>query len=176
MARSRPKPAAAQFDDAAPPPERWARREVERLPRAIADEAGRPGRPYRAIDTLALMERRGTIDAPMRQAAEEFRAAFRAACLDPLRASDLSRTPQGARMLHGSERQAAAREKIWTALTALGGIGSPAGSCVWHVVGCEWTVKEWALRAGWGGRPLSQETAAGVLIGALGALRGLYGL
>jgi hypothetical protein len=43
-------------------------------------------------------------------------------------------------------------------------------------VGCEWPVKDWALREGWGGRPLSQETAAGILVGALGVLQGLYGL
>ena len=105
----------------APPPERRARGEVERLPRAIADERGRPARPYRAPDMLLLMERRGTI-------------------------------------------------------AALGGIASPAGSCVWHVVGAEWTLKDWALREGWGGRPLSAETASGVLIGALGVLQALYGL
>jgi hypothetical protein len=62
------------------------------------------------------------------------------------------------------------------ALTALGGISSPAGSCIWHVIGCEWTVKDWALREGWSGRPLKQETAAGILVGALGVLQALYGL
>ena len=45
----------------APTPERWARHEVERLPRAIADEAGRPARPFHAPDTLQQMERRHTI-------------------------------------------------------------------------------------------------------------------
>src|ERR1700733_14974817 len=54
-------------------------------------------------------------------------------------------------------------------------IASPAGSCVWHVVGCEWTIRDWALREGWGGRPLSEEAASGVLVGALGVLQALYG-
>jgi hypothetical protein len=160
----------------APAPERWARGEVERLPTAIADEQGRPARPYRATDTLLVMERRGTITAAMRQAGEDFRAIFRAASLDPLRAPDLNRIASGGPDSYLGERGGAAREKIWDAMTALGGIQSPAGSCVWHVVGCEWTLKDWALREGWGGRPLGVETAAGVLVGALGVLQGLYGL
>jgi hypothetical protein len=32
------------------------------------------------------------------------------------------------------------------------GISSPAGSCVWHVVGLQQSVREWAIRQGWGGR------------------------
>ncbi len=175
MARNRAKRARRE-DVTAPAPERWARGEVERLPTVIADEQGRPARPYRATDTLLVMERRGTITSAMRQAAEDFRAILRAAALDPLRAPDLNRVPRVGRDLNLGERGGEAREKIWTAMTALGGIHSPAGSCVWHVVGCEWTLKDWALREGWGGRPLSVETAAGVLVGALGVLQGLYGL
>jgi hypothetical protein len=175
MARNRAK--RAQHKDAtAPAPERWARGEVERLPTAIADEEGRPARPYRTTDTLLVMERRGTITPAMRQAAEDFRAIFRAAALDPLRAPDLNRVPRVGRDPHLGERGGAAREKVWAAMATLGGIHSPAGSCVWHVVGCEWTLKDWALREGWGGRPLGVETAAGVLVGALGVLQALYGL
>jgi len=159
-----------------PTPERWQRGEVERLPRAIADDSGRPARPYRAPDTLLLMERRGSISAPMRQAAEDFRAVFHAAVLDPLATADLHRLPNNHRELQLTERQAHARKQVWSALGALGGFASPAGSCVWHVVGAEWTLKEWALREGWGGRPISPETATGILVGALGVLQAYYGL
>jgi hypothetical protein len=175
MARNKTKRARSE-ELMAPAPERWARGEVERLPTAIADEQGRPARPYRATDTLSVMERRGTITPEMRQAAEDFRALFRAASLDPLRASDLNRMPRVGRDSSLGERTGEVREKVWTAMATLGGIHSPAGSCVWHVVGCEWTLKDWALREGWGGRPLSAETAAGVLVGALGVLQALYGL
>ena len=34
-------------------------------------------------------------------------------------------------------------------MQALGGINSPAGSCVWHVVGLQRSVREWAVRQGW---------------------------
>jgi hypothetical protein len=55
-------------------------------------------------------------------------------------------------------------------MQALGGIGSPAGSCVWHVVGLQRSVREWAIREGWGGRPVRQEQAQGILVAALGVL------
>ena len=50
---------------------------------------------------------------------------------------------------------------------ALGGISSPAGSCVWRLVGLHRSVREWAVRQGWGGRPVRQEQAQGILIAAL---------
>jgi hypothetical protein len=159
----------------APTPERFNHGDIERAPHAIADEAGRPARPYRSADTLARMLKRGTISPPMRQAADDFRSLFRRASLDPLRAPDLRRVPSGSHPAEASERQTEARRRVWRALQALGGIASPAGSCVWHVVGCEWTIRDWALREGWGGRPLSEEAASGVLVGALGVLQALYG-
>ena len=56
------------------------------------------------------------------------------------------------------------------ALKALGGISSPAGSCLWHVIGLQRSVREWAIRQGWGGRPVRQEQAQGILVAALGVL------
>jgi len=169
--------AARPVDETGPTPERARHGVVERVERAIADEAGRPARPYRGLDTLALMLRRGSISPAMHQAADDFRALFHRASLDPLRAPDLARVRGG----HGAdsgagERQAIARDKVWRALEALGGIASPAGSCVWHVVGGEWTVREWAEQQGWGGRAVSPETASGILIGALGTLEAHFGL
>ena len=56
------------------------------------------------------------------------------------------------------------------AMLALDGISSPAGSCVWHVVGLQRSVREWAIRQGWGGRPVDQKAAKGILFAALGML------
>ena len=166
--------------EAGPTPERQRHGPVERLERPIADLAGRPARPYRAVDTLAIMERRGSITSGMRQAGEDFRARFARAQLDPLRALDLSRLRLGERNLRpdsGSSglRIEAARGAVWRAVQAVGGLGSPAGSCLWHVLGWEQSVKEWALEQGWSGRRVSQEAAAGILIAALGALESHYG-
>lgn len=158
-----------------PTPERGEHGVIERIERPIADVAGGSARPYRAVDTLAMMERRGSITAAMRQAAEDFRARFASAQLDPLRALDYSRPRDGGgvRRKAGEEpglRVEGARELVWRAVLAVGGLGSPGGSCLWHVVGWECSLKEWALEQGWSGRRVSQEAASGILIAALGAL------
>jgi hypothetical protein len=152
---------------------------VEPVPVPIADEAGRPSRPYRAVDTLALMERRGSITAGMRLAGEEFRRHFAIAQLNPLRALDLSRLSLGDKPTRRGDsapglRVEAARTAVWRAIGAVGGIGSPAGSCLWHVVGWECSLKEWALEQGWSGRRVSQEAASGILVAALGALEAYF--
>ncbi len=163
-------------DEIAPTPERSAHDRIDRVARAIADEAGNSARPFRVRDTLEHMLAKATITPAMHQAATDFRALFAVAHLEPLRATNWERLPDGMRDMPVSLRQAEARKKIWLALKALGGMASPAGSCVWHVVGCEWTVKDWALSRGWNGRPLRLETASGILVGSLGMLQGHFGL
>ena len=161
--------------DLPPSPERQKQGPIERLERPIADGFGRAGRPYRAIDILAAMERRGSITSGMRQAGEDFRARFAVAQLDPLSAIDISRVRSGrhSAFTYGEElglRIEHAREAVWRAILAVGGPGSAGGSCLWHVLGWERSLKEWALEQGWSGRKVSQEAASGVLIAALGAL------
>ncbi len=173
---SRAKSRLGRVEALAPTPERWSKGDLGLLPRVIADEHGRPARPYRAEDTLARLQRLGTISAEMRQAGDDFHALFRLAQLDPLGAPDLRRVPQGMRALPVSARADEVRRRVWAALKVLGGPASPAGACVWHVVGCGWTLKEWAQRAGWSGRPVTPETASGILVAALGALQAFYGL
>jgi hypothetical protein len=175
MARQRRERARTDGAEKIITPERLRRDPIEAVPHTIADEAGRPARPYRLVDTLQVMERRGSITAGMRQAGEDFRARFAQAQLDPIRAIDLSRLRMGDRNAR-REREApgfrieAARQAVWQAVQAVGGIASPAGSCLWHVLGWERSLKEWALEQGWSGRRVSQEAASGILVAALGAL------
>jgi len=169
------KPDAPTATESGPTPERLRQGRVEQLDRPIADAAGHPGRPYRAVDTLMVMERRGSITAAMRQAGEDFRSRFAVAQLDPLRALDLSHLriaePRLRREGDGpGARIEAARGTVWRAVQAVGGIASPAGSCLWHVLGWEQSLKEWAQGQGWSGRRVSQEAASGILIAVLGAL------
>jgi hypothetical protein len=176
-----PRMAAAGDQGAGPTPERRQHGAVERLARAVGDAAGHPSRPYRAVDTLAIMQRRGSITAPMRQAGEDFRARFAMAQLDPLRALDLSHLRLGDRSPRPDSegpglRIEAARTAVWRAIQAVGGIASPAGSCLWHVLGWERSLKEWALEQGWSGRRVSQESASGILIAALGALESHFSI
>jgi hypothetical protein len=46
---------------------------------------------------------------------------------------------------------------------------------MWHVVGLQRSVREWALRQGWGGRPVEQKEAKGILVAALGILAAHFG-
>ena len=177
---SRPRVKGAADADVPPTPERRNHGLVERLDRPIGDNSGRPARPYRAIDTLAVMERRGSITATMRQAGENFRARFITAQLDPLSAFDISRPRAGKHSSFRSGEEPGfridnAREVVWRAILAVGGLGSAGGSCLWHVLGWERSLKEWALEQGWNGRRVSQEAASGIFIAALGALEAHFG-
>jgi hypothetical protein len=125
----------------------------------------------RLVDSLGRMRKSAAIDQAMYDAARAFQAAFAVANLDPLRAAPLLRVQGTGREPDLNERQLDARRRVHAALQALGGINSPAGSCVWHVVGLQRSLREWALRMGWNGRPVRQEQAQGILIAGLGILQ-----
>jgi hypothetical protein len=139
------------------------------------DPDGRIVVHHRTVDTLGKMLGAGTITPEMHDAAKALQADFIIANFDPLRALPLLRVPGNGREPELRERQLDARRRVHEALEALGGIGSPAGSCVWHVVGLQRSVREWSIRQGWGGRPVRQEQAQGILIAALGVLAGHFG-
>src|SRR5919106_5551039 len=123
------------------------------------DPEGRIVVHHRTVDTLGKMLRAGTIDETMYDAAKDLQASFIVANLDPLRALPILRVPGTGHQPELNERQLHARRRVHEAMAALGGISSPAGSCVWHVVGLHRSVREWAIRQGWGGRPVRQEQA-----------------
>jgi len=134
------------------------------------DPDGRIVVHHRTVDTLGRMLRAGTITQEMHDAAKDFQAAFIVANLDPLRALPILRVPGTGREPEPNVRQLHARDRVHGALQGLGGLSSPAGSCVWHVVGLQRSVREWAMRQGWGGRPVDHKAAGGILIAALGML------
>ena len=139
------------------------------------DPEGRIVVHHRTVDTLGQMLRAGTITPGMHDAAKDFQAAFIVANLDPIRALPVLRVPGTGREPDLNERQLHARRRVHEAMQALGGILSPAGSCVWHVVGLQRSIREWAMRQGWGGRPVRQEQAQGILVAALGVLAAHFG-
>ena len=130
---------------------------------------------HRTVDSLGMMLRAGTISQDMHDAARNFQANFIIAQLDTLRALPILRVPGTGREPDLSERQLHARRRVHEVMQVLGGHGSPAGSCVWHVVGLQRSVREWAIRQGWGGRPVRQEQAQGILVAALGVLAAHFG-
>lgn len=144
---------------------------VERHDKQISDEEGRPSQPYRSIDILAVMERRGAIDSRQRDAGERFRDTFARAHLDPLRAPDLLREAgHNGRGPEVGVNAESARESVYRALSA---VGEPGGSCLWQVLGFGFTVKEWCHLSD----PVrNQQEANGILQGALGCLASYYRL
>jgi hypothetical protein len=144
------------------------RRELEEV--REVDPDGRIVVHHRTVDTLGKMLRSGAITQEMLDAARAFQTVFAVANLDPIRAAPTQRMPSSRREPDLNERQIDARRRVHAAMQALGGINSPAGSCVWHVVGLQRSVREWAIRQGWSGRPVRQEQAQGILIAALGML------
>ena len=129
----------------------------------------------RAVDLLGKLETNGTISPVMRDAGDTFHTQFRSAALDTLSVASLVRVSHSTGD-SVTERAFAARRKVADAIASLGGVDSAAGSCVWHVVGCETSIREWALRQGWGGRTVGHSQAQGILVAALGVLAGHYKL
>jgi hypothetical protein len=135
----------------------------------IPDTDGRPSQPFRSIDVAAALLRKGIITRDQANAADRFKETFRWAGLDKLKAADLSRIPGGTyREDVGGPEQA--RKRIAAVVKGLGGITRAPGSCVWHVLGLEWTLKRWAMEE----LGLSQEVARGVLIATLCVLAEIY--
>src|SRR5512134_1570343 len=140
-----------------------------------ADPEGRPVVHHRTVDTLGIMLRAGTISQGMHDAARDFQAQFTIARYDVVRCMSLMRLPGGGGPGDLTDAQVDARRRVSTALDALGGLGSPAGSCVWHVVGLQRSIREWAMRQGWGGKRVNEKQAQGILVAALGVLARHYG-
>ena len=134
------------------------------------DPDGRVVVQHRTVDMLGKMLRAGTITPEMHDAAKDFQASFIVAQLDPLCAASLLRVPGAGRAPELSDRQLDARRRVHHAIATLGGHDSPGGSCVWSVLGHRMSLRQWALRQGWSGRPVRQEHAQGILIAALGML------
>jgi hypothetical protein len=139
------------------------------------DPDGRIVVHHRVVDTLGRMLKSGTIDQAMHDAGRDFQAAFILAQLDQLRALPILRVPGTGREPDLNERQLYARRRVHEALQALGGHGSPTGSWTWHVLGCQRSIREWAMRQGWGGRPLHVQQAHGIALAALDLLARHFG-
>jgi hypothetical protein len=74
---------------------------------------------------------------------------------------DLSRVPDGHN--RGFDPPVWARKQVGDAIEELGGQGCLVASCLWHVIGLEWSVRRWSReQAG-----IAHPAAAGILIAAL---------
>jgi hypothetical protein len=117
----------------------------------------------------------GTISPEVHEAGCILRTQFPAALLDGMRTTQLIRMPKGASATL-TDRQVAARDRIASAIEARGGPGSPGGSAVWHVLGLQCSIREWAMSQGWQGKPIAPAQAQGMFTAALSVLAVHYGL
>ena len=131
---------------------------------------------FRTVDTLALMLRNRTITGAMHDAGQQFSQDFARAFASGVASPKLDGLPGGTtpgQMM--VERNAGAAGAVRDALDAVGGNSSPAGSALWFVAGLGLSVRDWALRLGWSGKPISVHEAKGILVAGLGVLARYYG-
>lgn len=153
-------------------PEREQHGRVRLSAEQIADADGAIGRPYVTRDLLCRMFDDGRISADMLAAAEAFRRAFRSAHLDQARAADMGRLSGLGRPHDEPYRVTAARRAVGDSMEL---VGDPGDSCLWHVVGLEWSISEWRRQQEQMGRAWHPMQASGILIAALGALASAQG-
>lgn len=158
-----------------PTPERAEKSPVKLAPKTIADARGNISQPYITLDVIDRMERRGTITKAEHVAASRFREDFRLAALDPLRAMPMEHSVQGGEREPLCEAAERARRRVAAAMQVFGGRTTPAGNLIWTVVGEEKTLKDWCAANSFGGRPICEEAASGMLRCGLGVLAAHYG-
>ena len=110
--------------------------------RAYTDAQGRASRPWRVVDTLAAMERSGTIDAGQRAAGERFRALFEISGRAGLAATRIEPRSGGGDPTSVIERRVAAGRALAEAAHLLGGPG-PLHTIVVEVVGLGMSCAAW---------------------------------
>ena len=110
----------------------------------------------------------------MHDAGALFGVLFRKAAIEHVATSAFLRMPSR-RADHLSETSVHARIKIADAMDVLGGHDTAAGSCAWHVLGCQSSVREWSMRQGWGGRVVPSAQAQGMLTATLAVLAAHFG-
>ncbi len=166
----------AMADDRVIKPSRFRKQHgpVARVAEQVVDAYGAIGDPWRGLNLLEQWEHSGRISREMRAAGDKFNEDFQRACLDPIHAADMSRIG-GARGPVTHMGCIRARDRVRDALAALGGPESPAGCGAWFVLGCEFSIRQWAEREGWRGRMIDKDVATGILIGALGTLARHFG-
>lgn len=92
--------------------------------RAFTDAEGRPSRPWRVVDTLAVLERAGTLTADQRAAGERFRALFEISGRAGASATRLEPRTAAGDPIGAIERRVAAGRALAEAASLLGAPGA----------------------------------------------------
>jgi hypothetical protein len=110
-----------------------------------------------------------SITLEMFTAGKNFQSLFVMANIDTLKAQNLDIGGGG---LSGGEdehllRVARAKQAVFDMIMSVGGLSSPMGSILYHVIGLGDSVNKWVNSYEWGGNKLNNHNAKGLLIGAL---------
>jgi hypothetical protein len=160
-AARRPPPAAPASPKLGPLPARLQHGRVELMPETVKTETGAPAQPWRSIDIVGALLRKKVITVAQANAADKFREWVQRSGLDTLKAADPARIPGG--LWRDRSGPDAARRDVIETLAALGGTGRLPGSCLYHIIALEWSIKRWSMeQAG-----LDQECCRGILIASL---------
>jgi hypothetical protein len=143
----------------------------------ISAEDGPVTYAMRAPDTIDALVNKGRIDDRAAAGARKYEAIFHSASLHGLANRDIRVTPGSFNVGSGEPHHIlAARDEIWAAMRALGGIGSPGANAAWDVLGLGMTIKAHAERCQFGnGRSLNPMTATGILVQACFTLAAHFG-
>lgn len=154
-------------------PERLQHDRITRDEHQSADSEGGIGQPYRVEGLLARLQRHGDIGPGEKMAGEKFAELFRQAHMDPLHAAGMAQRCHA--VAAGEPNGVSARERLNLVLDDLGGLGTPVATASWFVLGHQMSIRQWSMRESWGGRPLSQAVAKGLIIAALHIIRRHFG-
>ena len=124
----------------------------------------------REIDILALMKKRGDIDAAEFEAGRMFQQQFADARCGGVIGIDYDRTGGGNAIASPTELSAMLGQSVFRAIDRLGGTASPCGKAAWEVLGEGRSVSEWAATVGYG-----NNEAKGIVIACVSILARHYG-
>lgn len=136
---------------------------------ATNQAGGPPSYPMRAADTIDALLKKGRIDEKAAASARKFEMMFQFASLNGYATRDIMAPPSSKGSNGGGtsipHNVLTARDEVWRAMCALGGIGTPGANIVWDVLGLGMTIKAHAERCQFGaGRSLNPMTATGILV------------
>jgi len=175
---------ASRYIDEAEPPDKFRQQHkavdapgpaIVRSDKQVTDVEGNISAPHMVRDVVTILERSGKLDERAADASRRFQDDFAVAQLSGYQAVDLTRPIGGGSSPAGpSDHVMAARDRVWTAAEALGGMGSPGAGACWDILGLGYSIREHAERTLFGAQSLSRIAATGVLITAAHVLARHY--
>ncbi|MBO4317217.1 MAG: hypothetical protein J5855_02910 [Mailhella sp.] len=126
----------------------------------------------RDVDVLAMMRKRGDIDAAEYEGGRQFQQQFADARCGGAGSIDYEKVSSGGSNSASSPTETAVMrgQSVFRAIDRLGGMGSPCGKAAWKVLGMGMNIAEWASSEGY-----ERSEAKGILLACVSILARHYG-